>query len=52
MTGGEVEVVQTSYEVNMEDFEDIVYTHDEFDVRLVAVHDVTAFGEVHEYYWV
>ena len=48
MTGGEIEIVQASHNVDMDKLEDIVNTHDQLHVGLVAVHDVTTIGEVHQ----
>ena len=48
MAGGKIEIVEASHEVNVDNLEDVVHTHDEFYVGHVLVHDVTALGEVHE----
>ena len=48
MTGGEVEIVESAHEVDVEELEDVVHTHDELEVGLATVHDITAVGEVHQ----
>ena len=49
MTGGEVEIVESAHEVDVEELEDVVYTHDELEVGLAAVHDITAVWEAGKY---
>ena len=49
LTGGEIEITYTAYIFDMNQFEDIVNTYNQFDVRSLRIHDMTTLGEVHQF---
>ena len=49
IAGRQFEIVHTAYILHVENLEDIMYAGNELDVRLVFIHEVTAFREYHEH---
>ena len=49
IAGRQFEIVHTAYILHVENLEDIMNAGNELDVRLVFIHEVTAFREYHEH---
>ena len=48
MGNRQIGVIATTYELNMQNLEDVMDTRNEFDIRSFGIHNITTFRKYHQ----